>query len=48
MGFRAGGAPVGTAGDFANKGEQYHTAYADLLTFSFGRVEKVPGENDER
>jgi hypothetical protein len=28
--------------DFANKAEQYHTVYADLLTFSFGRVEKAP------
>jgi hypothetical protein len=26
--------------DFLNKGAQYHTVYASLLTWSFGVVEK--------
>jgi len=28
------------ARDFANRAEEYHTAYADLLSFSFGTVKK--------
>jgi SAM-dependent methyltransferase len=33
------------ARDFANRAEEYHTVYADLLTFSFGTVAKGSAGN---